>query len=542
MFVENQTKRKMIFYMNTNCYAVYLPVEDASLFTAVLLPEKEGHFPIVLMRNPYVGETEGMSDQEVIEFLLQMDSRAKIKILLEHGYAVIWQQCRGCGKSTGEFIPFRYERNDGLALQEWVRHQPFYNGELYLYGGSYTAGVHFLTAPFASDIKGAVLEVMINDCYHATYRNGSYKMGLHGLWYSGVYKNKSIRKKNYCEDSFRTLPLSDFSQVVFGNYAEDFDEMLRHPQENDPFWEKYMGIGLQEANETLKHANIPILLVTGFYDVFLSANSSIWDAMDSDTKRKSALVICPYDHDLTADNQPLCFPDGDPKEIFGEYVLQWFQHIRKKGNAPVSPGMITYYRLFENCWSNALCSSETKPMIIQMGQGTASYMYNPYAPARFKGGLSTNFGGAAFQDPPGIRYDVLTFYSSPFTEDCFVKGKMSVRLQVCSDCEDTCFYVRISLAKAEGDYGLRDDIRNLSDANSSYEPGSWQNMDFSFDEHAFLIQKEERIRIDISSSSFPFYVPHTNCKGLFSQQTVSRSARNSICWDNCFLTLPLEKA
>ena len=51
-------------------------------------------------------------------------------------------------------------------------------------------------------------------------------------------------------------------------------------------------------------------------------------------------------------------------------------------------------------------------------------------------------------------------------------------------------------------------------------------MDFSFDEHAFLIRKGERIRVDISSSAFPFYVPHTNYKGLFSQQRVARPARN----------------
>ena len=40
--------------------------------------------------------------------------------------------------------------------------------------------VHFVTVPFAADIKGAVLQVQDCERYNCNYRNGFYKMGLTG--------------------------------------------------------------------------------------------------------------------------------------------------------------------------------------------------------------------------------------------------------------------------------------------------------------------------------------------------------------------------
>ena len=102
-----------------------------------------------------------------------------------------------------------------------------------------------------------------------------------------------------------------------------------------------------------------------------------------------------------------------------------------------------------------------------------------------------------------MRNDIITIYTPEFTEDTFVKGKIKARLKVKSDCSDTCFYIRISLCKIEGDYGLRDDINQISNFCADYTPNTEIEMDFFFDEHAFVIKKGEKLRIDISSSAFP---------------------------------------
>jgi len=54
-----------------------------------------------------------------------------------------------------------------------------------------------------------------------------------------------------------------------------------------------------------------------------------------------------------------------------------------------------------------------------------------------------------------------------------------------------------------------------------------------------MIHKGEKLRIDISSSAFPLYVPHTNQKGLFSVQSTARIAENTVFLDESYIELPV---
>ena len=168
-------------------------------------------------------------------------------------------------------------------------------------------------------------------------------------------------------------------------------------------------------------------------------------------------------------------------------------------------------------------------------------MYNPFDAPEFKGGLSRAFGGALYQDKPNSRYDIISVYTEPFEKDTQVKGKMSARLSVKSDCEDTCFYVRVSIEKEHGDFGLRDDITSLCFKLGDYKPNSVAELDFEFDEHAFLIKKGERLRVDISSADNAHYVRHTNQKGLFSEQTTAKIAHNTVYLNASELVIPVCK-
>ena len=101
--------------------------------------------------------------------------------------------------------------------------------------------------------------------------------------------------------------------------------------------------------------------------------------------------------------------------------------------------------------------------------------------------------------------------------------------------------MRLSLSKPAGDYGLRDDIRQISNVDPHYTPGEDVTLHFTFDEHAFVIRKGERLRIDVTSSAYPLYVPHTNRRGLFSEITTAAVARNTVVLDASHLELPVRK-
>lgn len=518
--------------MSHHVYYQYLTRNGADLFTCVCLPREGGQYPTVIYRSPYEDASESLSEEEACELKLQ-----EFAEWLDAGYAVVSQHCRGRGKSSGDCVPYIYEREDGLQLQDWIRQQSFYNGELFLYGHSYRASVHFVTAPFASDIKGAILEATDSERYNCNYRNGFYKMGLHGGWYVKMYKKKGGLTKSYTPDSYRMLPLSSFSQTVFGERAEDFDEILRHPDRGDDFWNTRFGGG--EGRDAIKHARIPILLVTGFYDIFTGGIFDMWREMDEETRRISALAVHPFDHGCHGEKQPINFENGTLKKAFDGYRVRWMDSIRGRGVSPFTKGKVTYYKLFDGCWCCDGFYDADEIRRVSIGEGSVTYKYNPYAPASFRGGLSANFGGNAWQDAPNSRYDIVSLYTPEFERDTFVKGRIQARLKVSSDCEDTCFYLRLSLCKEEGDYGLRDDIHQISNFDGAYQPETVLEMQFSFDEHAFVIKKGERLRVDVSSSAFPHYVPHTNQRGLFSEQTTARVATNTVDVAGSFLELPI---
>lgn len=514
-------------------YHTSIRSEDVELFTVVCLPEKEGRFPTVLCRSPYVDDTVDKPADVVAAAILESH-----RPWMEAGYATVSQHCRGTGKSTGDCIPYIHEREDGLALQAWVRTQSFYNGELFLHGGSYCCSVHYVTSPFADDIKGAVLEVQDQNRYNCNYRNGFYKIGLHGSWYVDMYKKKSGLTKSYTHDRFKLLPLSRFSETVFGEKADNFDEILRHPDPDDRFWLTRDGGG--ETRGVMDNAAIPVLYTTAFYDIYAGGIFDMWRGLSPAARAQSALLVNPYAHSGHPDHQPVRFPGGWVDEQFGHYARHWFDAIRNGTAFPFAQGQVTYYSLFENRWHTDRFEEPTEQLTLPLGDGSYTYRYDPADPAVFAGGLSTCFGGAAWQEPPFRRQDILTVYTAPFEEDTLVKGRMQATLRVRSDAEDTCFYVRVSLAKEEGDLGLRDDIHALSEVAPAYRAGDEVTLHFTFDDHAFQIGKGERLRVDISSSAFPHYVPHTNRRGLFSDITEAAVAENTVLLSASSLTVPIQ--
>ena len=71
----------------------YLDVDNAKLFTIVCVPQDGGKFPTVVCRSPYVDITEQQTAEEVCA-----DKLRDFKDWLDHGYAVVFQHCRGRGR------------------------------------------------------------------------------------------------------------------------------------------------------------------------------------------------------------------------------------------------------------------------------------------------------------------------------------------------------------------------------------------------------------------------------------------------------------
>ena len=85
-------------------------------------PTKDpGSRPTVLIRTPYGRRTMGPLG----------------RLYAERGYQTVIQSCRATFGSEGEWEPLRHEQADGHATLEWVASQPWFDGRLVMWGGSY---------------------------------------------------------------------------------------------------------------------------------------------------------------------------------------------------------------------------------------------------------------------------------------------------------------------------------------------------------------------------------------------------------------------
>ncbi len=514
----------MDFYSNFE----YLDFDSEKFFTAILLPQKSGKFPTIVMRSPYVAHLEQKNEQEILD-----EYTSQHLHFLTLGYSVVIQHCRGTGKSSGAFVPYIHEREDGLNLRDYLRKQPFYNGELYLLGGSYTASLHYATAPFEDDVKGAVLEVQDNCRYRLWYRNGIMRKG-HANWHFNLYKGKCNLKKNFSIDSFAQLPLLGLSKRVLSDYAEDFEKMLIAEKETDNFWKTRLG-GF-ETKDTTVNVNIPILFTTGYNDFYIGGMFNMWNSMTYSTKQNCAMLVSPYDHgDGFNEIEGIKFPQGKRREYFGEnYAADWFENIRHNKPLSYKKGKITYYRCFENTWKSDFYEGNTKNQIIRLGENKAEFYYNPLKPTAFppEGYHNKN----VYSDSQAI-----TVVTKPFEKDVFIKGKMQAKLSISSNCSDTTFYLNISIRKNGQDYILRHDITSISNQVENYKENSIVSLTFCFDEYAFLVKKEECLRIDITSTDNNVYVSHTNNNGPYYLQKETKIATNTVYLEDSFLIIPIEE-
>lgn len=510
-----------------------VPAKDGvRLYTAAVAPAA-GKCPTVVMRSPYVGEKR-TDFKEWTKWMRDYTSR---------GYALVFQHCRGCGMSEGEWIPYDVEREDGLALLDFVRTLPWYNGEIFLSGGSYGASVHLSyldTAP--PDVKGARLTVQDLDRYNICYHNGFFKIALHGNWFTGGYKKKNRKLKRDPSVSYRRFPLCDYPRLRFGEEVPSLRNVIVHPRRDDPFWRSDQPGSGACFRDALAKSKIPVLLMTSFYDIYTDGVAAMWREMTPERRASCTLVINAYDHSGRPPKDPksrfMLFPGGGRLDA-GVDDLDWFDAIRKGTPCPNAPaGRTRYFALWENAWHEAEeLSDGPRAVVLKIGGGARSFRYDPLRdPPTFPGSGGICFGGMRPQPPPSFRDDVLSFVLPPVSEQIDARGRMEAELSVASDCEDTCFYIRVSVDKGDGVWlVLRDSIASLA-SDAPYRPGERRTLRYRFADHAFCLSKGDRLRVDVSGASNHF-APHPNTAGDAFAEKNPRTAVNTVFADDSRLVI-----
>jgi len=519
--------------------------DGAELYTYGVLPTNGVKCPIVVVRTPYDGKKP----------FAVAGWAAKEAETVRRGYAKVHQQCRGSALSTGVRIPYVDERRDSLAMLDFVRTLPCYDGSLYLSGGSYVSSVHWAYLDDCpSDVKGAVLDIQCANRYPVVMHNGFPKLGLHVGWYLGQYKSNDPTVRRHREVSVTDFPFCDFTRRYFGDGREGplpgFDDILAHPRPEDPFWQTPGGAG-GEYRRAFTHSKIPILMRTGWFDIYADSLCDQWREASPVRKANCALVIDAFNHggkrggEATNLTSIVHFPDGSRHDkAVAVSALDWFDYLRG-GKAPksVNVGGVAWYNLWENKWhrSQEIPVGSREVKLTVKGAAERTYRYDPRRPAKFPLGCGIGFGQLSRMPKPDFRSDVLSYLFDPMSETTDVVGQMKVTLNAKSDCEDTAFYVRVSVRKAGTDvwYGLREDIKAMTWDDGDYRPGSLRTMHFKLADIAFRLDKGDALRLDVSSSNAAMFAPHANVKGLQSYVREPKTAVNTVLADGLDLVLPV---
>ena len=99
--------------------------DGLELSADVYRPEGKERFPVILSRTPYNKSAGGK------------DALDRVRYFVTRGYVVVVMDVRGRGDSDGKFTPWRDEGPDGYDAIEWCAHQPWSDGKVGTFGGSY---------------------------------------------------------------------------------------------------------------------------------------------------------------------------------------------------------------------------------------------------------------------------------------------------------------------------------------------------------------------------------------------------------------------
>jgi len=527
-----------------------LPMRDGvELATRVHLPEGEGPWPTVLVRDPY-----------------QFTYYLTCHFYVRYGYACVHQDVRGQGESGGEWYPLRHETADGEDTLDWLVEQDWQDGNVALVGASYVGLVQWAVADrLPPEVKTVVISVSHGDFYDMVYRGGHFAQAVAGLWAAEIFyplDEKAEAAEIWQTEVLPARPALDVDPGLFGEAWPSYHDYLRHPERSDPYWQQEVYRTYREAHRNLDR---PALLIGRWQDFFLEGMLERFDALPM--RAQSVFVIQPGEHG--GNTNDLDYPDPQNQD-FG-VSLRWLDHHLRGAALPedLSPGYL-YYRIGEDRWTHAdnwppqtasrrfrlaglsgaaRCEGRLQPGDGSPPDASAHYVYDPDDPVPTRGGsfmLNPNLAPVAVAEQGQAacdRDDVLSFLTDAFDAPSRIAGTIEVRIDVASDAEDSAFTVKLSEVFADGRVlNIRDDITSLSFRNGSdtrlrYTPGEPVELVFPLTPIDWTLQPGSRLRLDISSSNSPAFPPHPNRAGLWSEIGDVQTANQTLSGGS--VTLPL---
>jgi putative CocE/NonD family hydrolase len=538
---------------------IMVPMHDGvQLATDIFRLEGASPTPVLVVRTPYNKEgLAGGSDNFDIFRAVQT------------GYTGVAQDVRGRYASEGTFKPHVQETDDGLDAFAWAAAQPWSNGVLGTFGGSYLGCTQWLPAREGPPaLRAMAPSITFSDGYEGCAYQGGSKV-LHDLrWVVAnivpaeierrIARGEKVLESDTPLDvdvALTELPLA--THPLIREYAAFYLDWLAHPRADD-YW---LASSPQAGYEQI---SVPALNISGWYDIFLWSAFQNYMGMKQRggtevARQNQRLIIGPWAH--------MNFSGSFPEREFGwgsssaaidlpGIHLRWFDRWLKEvdngidqeppvtifvmgvdewrceADWPLSDTQYRPYYLHSSGGANTLHGDGTLSTIPPGDEPTDVYLYNPLRPVPTVGGQVILPGGNAMgprdQRQVELRDDVLV-YSTPVLEGAVeVTGPIELRLFVSSSARDTDFTGKLVDVYPDGramiltEGILRARYRNSFIEPKLLEPNEVYELRLNLWATANVFLPGHRIRLEVSSSNFPRFDRNSNTGGEIASESADQ--------------------
>jgi predicted acyl esterase len=254
-------------------------MRDGTVLRAdVYRPPGTGPWPVLLARTPY-----GKGDPGVLARLDPPRAAAR-------GHLVVVQDCRGRYRSEGDWTPLAHEAEDGYDTVRWAARLPGADGRVCTYGPSYLGHTQWAAAGAAPpELLAAVPEFTWSSPDDGLVsRGGAYELGLMTQWTLTLGRNV-LARRHAADPAESERQLGALEQAI-----EDLPART--------YWELPAQAPLRRFNlptptgSTRPEANIPMLIIGGWYDAFLHGTLENYGRLRA-SGIPAALIVGPWTHD-----------------------------------------------------------------------------------------------------------------------------------------------------------------------------------------------------------------------------------------------------
>jgi putative CocE/NonD family hydrolase len=536
---------------------VAVPMTDGTVLRAdVYRPDARAPAPALLQRLPY-------DKSDMVSVLYTLDVMRAVR----SGYAVVVQDTRGRFASEGTFEPFVHEASDGADTIAWVATQPWCDGRVGMFGGSYVGATQWLAAAGAPAALRGFAPALTAADYHEgwTYVGGALALGFALRWaYASLALGELDRRVG--QDAASVEQLLAFAVEAHGSHALHGRLPLTDvPALDDlaPYYTdwvtraRYDDRWRQLAPRT-HHARIvaPAFNVGGWYDLFLGGTLDNYTGMRAHggsprARTLQRLVVGPWSHSVHggafADRDYGAFAGVDDADLTG-MQLRWFDHVlRGDDNSADRDPPVRVFVMGDDIWRDAddwpLPDTRWVDLYLHSdghaggtGGGLSTrrpddepgdtFRYDPRDPVPTVGG-ATYLRGAGVGANAGPRDrrsverrgDVLTYTTAPLDEPVQVIGPVRMTVFVSTSVVDTDVTGALVDVHPDGrtelltDGILRSRYRDSLERPTPLQPGRVHELHVDLWATANTFHAGHRIRLEVSSSNFPRFDRNPNTGG-----------------------------